>query len=673
MIYTQKSIGRFRIPVPPVHWTLFAILAFLVIAGGGLALILGYSITKEAVVNEAQRRVEMDLRTEWALYNNELQRIKSIVKVASLIQKTHDVLSGKPVDYELIRTRLEAIRMQNRLDVLTVVDKSGKVVLRTRSPYIRGDDAYRDPVLRKAQEEGSASGTVIVPASVLEAEGDGLADRARIEVRDTPMASPSSRTVETDGMMLKAAEAVTDEAGGIMGWVYGGVLLNRNFALIDAFRDTLFKHELIDGKPLGTVTLFQGDVRIATNVVDETGSRAIGTRISKAVHDRTLLKGESFYDRAFVVTDWYITAYDPIRDPDERIIGVLYVGVLEKKYLAVRNRLIHSFVGLTLLGVAIALGFSLVASLWLSRPILRLTEVAQRVASGDLHARVEETPVAFREISTLRRVFNRMADRLVEEGERIASVNRALKSANEELKQLNENYLDMLEFVTHELKSPLASAIFGVNSLKEGFLGSLRPEQQRVVEQVERNLEYLNSMIQNYLNLSRIEKDELRFEARDVVFRTDVVEPCVEQVSRQLASTAMRVECLVPDSVHVYGDTDLLRVVMDNLLSNAIKYGRRGTAIRVGCQELPNGFYRFHVMNEGRGIPQSEMSRLFQKFSRLSAAELRAKKGTGLGLFITRMLIERHGGRIWAESRENEYTTFYFELPATSSERSSPG
>jgi two-component system NtrC family sensor kinase len=670
----HETRTRFRAPVPPIHWTLFAVIAFLVLAGGGLSIFLGYQVTTEAVVDEVQRRVEMDLRTEWALYDNELQRVRSIVKVASLIQKTHDVLSGTPSDLERIRTRLETIRTQNRLDVLTVVDRSGRVVLRTRSPYRHGDEAYRDAVLRHAMDSGAAAGTVVVSAAELEAEGDGLAERARIEVRDTPMSSPTSRTVEADGMMLKAAEAVTDDTGRVIGWVYGAVLVNRNFALIDSIRDTIFKSEMVDGKPLGTVTLFQGDVRVATNVLDETGSRAIGTRISKAVHETTIEGGKPYHDRAFVVTDWYITAYDPIRDPDERVVGVMYVGVLEKKYLSVRNRLVDSFLGMSLAGVALALGLALALALWLSRPIHRLTLAARQVASGDLHARVEEGTGGFREIRTLCRVFNRMADRLVEEQERIGRVNQALAGANENLKQLNENYLDMLEFVTHELKSPLASAIFGVNSLKEGFIGSLRPEQQRVVEQVERNLEYLNGMIQNYLNLSRIEKDELRFNARDVSFRTDVVEPSVEVVTRQLVAQAMRVECLVPDSVHVRGDPDLLRVVLDNLLSNAIKYGRRGTAIRVGCQELPNGVCRFHVMNEGRGIPQAEIGRLFQKFSRLSAAELRAKKGTGLGLFITRMLVDRHGGRIWAESRENEYTTFYFEIPLEpSGDTSRPG
>ena len=669
-----KGRWRLRAPVTAIHWTLFAVFAVVVLVGGGVSAFLGYTVTTEAVVDEAQRRVEMDLRTEWSLYNNELQRVRSIVKVASLIQKTHDVLSGGPADLDRIRTRLETIRTQNNLDVLTVVDRSARVVMRTRAPYRSGDLAFPDGVLRQAEAHASGFGTVVVPVEALEAEGEGLADRARLEVRDTPMSPPTSRTVETSGMMLKAAEAVTDDAGHVIGWVYGAVLVNRNFGLIDTLRDTIFKNEVIDGKPLGTVTLFQGDVRIATNVLDETGARAIGTRISQAVHETTLTGGRPYYDRAFVVTDWYITAYDPIRDPDDRVIGVMYVGVLERKYLAVRNRLVNSFLGMTLAGVAIALGLALGLSLWLSRPIHRLTMVARRVSEGDLHARVEEGAGGFREIRTLCRVFNRMADSLVEEGARINRANDALKSANEGLKQLNENYMDMLGFVTHELKSPLASAIFGIDSLKEGFIGPLQPDQQRVIEQVERNLEYLNGMIQNYLNLSRIEKDELTVRAQDLAFRREVIEPSMEQVARQLVAGSMRVECLVPDSVRVRGDPDLLRVVMDNLLSNGIKYGRRGTAIRVGCQELAHGVCRFHVMNEGRGIPKKEIDRLFQKFSRLSAAELRAKKGTGLGLFITRMIIDRHLGRIWAESRENEYTTFYFEIPgAPPAETSRPG
>jgi signal transduction histidine kinase len=119
----------------------------------------------------------------------------------------------------------------------------------------------------------------------------------------------------------------------------------------------------------------------------------------------------------------------------------------------------------------------------------------------------------------------------------------------------------------------------------------------------------------------------------------------------------------------VRGDRELLKIVADNLLSNAVKYGRHGSTLQVRATRGEGGWVRLEVRNEGRGIPATDLPRLFQKFSRMDVRELQAKKGTGLGLFITRQIVERHGGRIGAESRENEWTTFWVELPGMADDR----
>lgn len=654
-----KSLPRLSI-----RWTLFTLFALFAIIGGAASIFVGYTISSDAVIGEAQRRVELDLRSAWVHYGNARSRLQSVVSFVAGDVDARDIIEGAVDSLDEVRLHYEALRKRYQLDVLSFVDRHGRVILRTRFPYNAGDTVYPGPALSRALQAQSVAGTVLVPAEVLQREGQYLREQAYMELQPTPMAALTPRTVETDGMMLTAAEPVRSASGAFLGFVYGGILLNRNYVIPDGIRDTVYADDAYEGKPLGTVTIFQGDLRIATNVMNENGTRAIGTRVSKVVRDRVIENGESFYDRAFVVNDWYLSAYDPIRDPDGKVIGILYVGILEQKFLDYKNRAINSFVGITGVGVAFALIFALAFAVWFSRPIRHLTDVASEMSQGNYRARVREGPVLFHAIGKLNRVFNEMADSIVARGNELFGANRELSQSNAELTKLNHAYMDMLAFVTHELKSPLASVLFALSSLKEGYFGELTEEQARVVDSVEKNVEYLNEMILNYLNLSRIEKDELRLQPERIAVVDTVVRPIMDQVARQAEAAGMRISCEIPVSVELQADADLLKIVYDNLLSNAVKYGRRGTTIRLGYGGVESGTHRFNVYNEGAGIAPEDIGKMFQKFSRLKVAELRAKKGTGLGLFITKDIIERHGGRIWVESEKGHHANFIFTLPS---------
>lgn len=644
-----------------IRGAIFAVMAVIVLLGTAGGVVLGLRLTSESVVTEAQRRATVDLKTAWALYDNELQSIQSIVQLVAILQKTRDLLSGPVADEEVerVRRRLETIRSRNAMDTLTLTDPEGRVVLRTRPPYPVGDLAVHDAVMVRAMRSGSAAGTVIVPAETLASEAPDLASKARIEVRATPMAPPTDRWALDDGMVLKAVEAVHDDDGKVMGYVVGSNLLNRNYGLIDSIHDITFQDETWNDRPVGTVTVFQGDVRIATNVRNEDGSRAVGTLLSATVADVVLREERAYDDRAWVVNDWYLSAYEPIRDLDGHAIGVLYVGILEARYLSYRNQMVVSLLVLAGLGMLIALALAYGLSWALSRPIARLTDAARRVSEGDFMARVGDRAGCIEELALLNRTFDHMADSVVREG-------NELMAANQDLADTNRQYMEMLEFVTHELKSPLSSCLFAADSLREGCFGPMADNQRAVLDTMERNLSYLNEMITNYLNLSRIEKDEMQFDPQVVAVRDDVVLPVLEQIGGQVQAAGMRIRCEVPGDLRVLGDRELLKIVMDNLLSNAVKYGRRDTAIEVRAEPSDAGRARITVRNEGRGIPAADLPRLFRKFSRLDARELQAKKGTGLGLFITRQIVEAHGGTIGAESRENEWALFWVDLPAAS-------
>ncbi|TVS10196.1 MAG: methyl-accepting chemotaxis protein [Planctomycetaceae bacterium] len=143
---------------------------------------------------------------------------------------------------------------------------------------------------------------------------------------------------------------------------------------------------------MSTVTIFQGDLRIATNVTMEDGSRAVGTRLSGAVSETVLDQGGTWVNPAFVVNDWYITAYEPIRDPTGRVIGVLYVGLLQAPFTHQLNVISAVFMTLILAATAASLILLFMANALVLAPIRHVVVMAQKIIGGDLSARVGIRP-----------------------------------------------------------------------------------------------------------------------------------------------------------------------------------------------------------------------------------------------------------------------------------------
>jgi signal transduction histidine kinase len=239
---------------------------------------------------------------------------------------------------------------------------------------------------------------------------------------------------------------------------------------------------------------------------------------------------------------------------------------------------------------------------------------------------------------------------------------RELRQTNEDLRKLNRSYMDMLSFVTHELKTPIANSSMSAHSVIQGIFGPLTLMQERMVGLICRNLDQSMAMIRNYLDLSRIEKDELSFTPLILRLGPEVVEPVLAELSTMISAHGMEVENIVGDDVALEADSELLRIVYRNLVGNGCKYGRAGGRIRLRAIDEGDR-YRFEVWNDGQGVAQGQMDRLFRKFTRLPEAQKGASKGTGLGLFICRTFVNRHGGKIWTEGQEGEWINFIFELP----------
>jgi len=634
----------------------------VVLVMGATSTFAGLSFIGHTVMKEAKLRVEMDLNGAWSAYGEEMNRLQVVVGISAQREAMQSATRTGRVGGS-IASEFETFRRKYDLDYLTVTDENGVVLLRSRYPHAKGDTLRDDPVIEKALGGAASSGTLLLSPERLRKEGDNLDERAFIPLVYTERAIPTDRAVEPRGMALEAAMPILNDRGDVTGTVYGGVLLNRKFDLVDRIRRNVFGDKSFGDRPVGTVTLFLGDVRIATNVTLDTGARALGTRVSEAVATRVLDRGERFADRAFVVNDWYLSAYDPIRDPRGEVIGIIYVGLLEKTYSGYKSTLVRQYLGISLLALLVCVAVTLTLSSDFRRPILRLVKATREISAGNLNARV--TPVrSSREIHELGKAFNLMAEALESDRAKMNVTSIVLQRAYAAAEERNKAYMEMLGFVTHELKSPLASIVFAIHGLRDRILGPLTPEQEALLKSASTSADYLQATIFNYLNLTRIEEGGVRLRLSRVAALDEVIRPVLEGLSELSADRGMRIESAIPAEAGGVWDRDLVRAVFQNLLSNAIKYGREGGRIRLSWRrDEESRLQRFSVWNEGCGFDPDSARRLFQKFSRLHAGGEDTKSGTGLGLFVSARIVEKHGGAISARSDPGQWAEFVVSLP----------
>lgn len=626
---------------------------------GALAAAVGAFLINRSMVNEAQRRVGLDLRAAWSIIQSELDGLELFLTALSGGKRVQEAYHT-PEAGEL-RALLEVARHRSRFDFLGLTDNQGRVIMRTSTPYQTGDYLTQDDLIRRALKGETVSGFVILEASRLQIEGERLDERAFTVFEPTAKAKLRARTAESAGMALVAATPVEDDTGTRKGVLYAGILLNRNHKLVDKIQSIVFEDQLYKNNQVGTVTIFQWDCRVATTVTLAGGNRAVGTRVSEMVYDKVLENNRHYYDRAFVVNDWYLSAYDPIHNLDGQVIGILYVGVLAKQYDDLKRNLwtLYGFMSLGAAIIVLALGF--VFSRRLTGAISRLADAADEIAQGRLEMQVPE-PATNDEVRDLTRTFNFMASRLKEREQRLQSANEALELANQSLQTVNGNYLDMLGFVSHELKNTLGVIYTSAKALTLEAIGQLSTPQTALVQNITRSIEKAVGMTRKYLDLGRIEKGELKVISKPMDMIADVVAPVLESFREAVAENAITVENALPTCIALEGDRDLLQVAYKNLIDNALKYGRQGGTIRLTFMQTAQGL-RFEVWNEGEPLSQEQLSQLFDKFVRLRRRQGLAQ-GTGLGLFITREIVRKHGGSIHAECDGDNWIKFIFTLPA---------
>lgn len=222
--------------------------------------------------------------------------------------------------------------------------------------------------------------------------------------------------------------------------------------------------------------------------------------------------------------------------------------------------------------------------------------------------------------------------------------------------------LDLMAIVSHELKSPVSVVHTTADTLYRGYFGNLEQDQKKIVETIIRNCQYLEDIIRSYIDLSRMEIDDLESFKKETDLIEDVITPILTSpdITANKSKITVVSDFKVKPVVNV--DPNLIKIVVTNLVNNAIKYGKPDTKVLVTVyEEGPS--YIFSIFNEGVGISRADMeNKLFKKFGRLKQKGTEGIKGSGLGLYICKKIIEKHSGKIWAKSEAGKWVNFYFSL-----------
>ncbi|HKY25875.1 MAG TPA: HAMP domain-containing sensor histidine kinase [Gaiella sp.] len=303
------------------------------------------------------------------------------------------------------------------------------------------------------------------------------------------------------------------------------------------------------------------------------------------------------------------------------------------------------FIGVAAAAVVLALTLGFVLSWSLIGPIQRIGARLAATASGDFAGRVDVTNRD--ELGALAANVNRMNDELTR--------------LYRELETTSEHKSEFLANMSHELRTPL-NAILGFSQvLRERMFGDLNEKQEEYVEDILASGYHLLALINDVLDLSKVEAGQLELEIAPFSLQ-EALERGIVMVRERATGGMVRVDLApVADVDVVTGDERRVRQIIFNLLANAVKFTPEGGVVGVSVAQV-NGEVRVSVADTGPGIELDDHERIFEEF-RQAEAGIEQREGTGLGLALSKRLVELHGGRIWVESKIGEGSTFVFTLP----------
>jgi two-component system NtrC family sensor kinase len=633
----------------------FMIAAFLT---GFVATIISIWTINKITIDEVQNRVRQDINTAKLIYNNTLDNIASRIQFIveghdpNKIIKNHNLLKMENLKV-LIETnpRMQISNDHMFLDMLTLIDASGKVLYRAANPQSKGDNILWDPLVRNCIEKKSrVSSTELMSIEHIILENPALSNRVKTDIVETPLSAEIKVKQLSEGMVMRVAYPVMDKKNRLLGVLIGGILLNRDISIVDKIKETVYQNEKYKGRDIGVATIFQGGVRISTNVMTKNNERAIGTILYKKVYERVIVEGKDWVGRAFVVDDWYITTYTPIFNMDKKIIGILYVGLLESKYTDIKWRTIWINMGITILGMILAFIISLRLGNTIITRIKMLKEASEAIAAGNLDYKL--SPDKISGFDMLDEAFNYMTQSLKNRDDRLQVMHQQL-TRTEKLTALG----GMSAGIAHEINNPLGGILLYSNLVAEDI-----PADSPAHKNIEKIIYQANrckNIVQNLLDFSRTATGEMLPLQINLIIDT-----ALNLIKGQSMFHGIEIKNELAENLpEVIGDKSRLEEVFLNLFINAADAMDEKGKLTITTKLNTNNEVIILVSDTGKGIEKEDMPRIFEPFFTTKEPG----KGTGLGLSLAYGVINAHKGTINVESKPGKGTTFIISLPTTAS------
>ncbi|WP_416886810.1 cache domain-containing protein [Marinospirillum sp.] len=650
-----------------------------------LTLLMLIGLTAYWTSTYTDRQLYMKVAADLAVARNTLhhlqeRQLEQLLRLSSSWQLIQQLQPTQLADTALLEQLTTQLQQELEVDFLRLLPTERLHLFRTSLASI--EDQL--PLLASGE---SVSGLLRLEPEELQAIDLALAQQAQIPLRPTPHARPTDARVEDRALVVRSLVPLFNLDGEVAYLLDAGLLLNHNLAFVDQIRDLVYGPGTLPEDGIGSVTLFLGDTRISTNVTEvsqqgqtESGvMRAIGTRISAEVAEQVLDQQRLWLDRAFVVHDWYISAYEPIYDLHQELVGVLYTGFSEGPFIA-QYRVTLSELGITLLIVLLVSAFLV----WhgarrLFIPVEQIHRSVMAVRAGQSDARIGLLDTQD-EMADLAHQFDQMMDELDSRQRTIQAaaqeLERQVEARTLSLQQKTqdlEKHIQLLKAtraqlftkeklavlgeltagIAHEINNP-AAVILGHMDLLQVELGDQASAVQQEIDTVIEQVYRIRAIINNLLQYSRPGSTTDQLQTLEL---NPVVQDTLALVRHALDKQRVEVQQQYQTLPSIQANRQQLQQVLVNLLINAANALDGPGQIQLSTQLWQDDQGRtvgamIQVKDHGRGMTPEVQARIFEPFFTTR------ENGNGLGLSVSLSLIRRYGGDIQVESEPGRGSCF---------------